>query len=250
MDRVLGPARIAIGLVIMALGVAVFIVAALLLLPWRRLRIRLGNVFGKTICRTMVWLSGCPLTLRGTEHLDPSRPAIYVSNHTSVLDIFIGSWLAPWGTVGIAKKEIVWYPFFGQLYLLSGHLRLDRGKRDRAVASLGSLSDLVCRHGLSIFMWPEGTRSRDGRLLPLKKGIAHLALQTGLPIVPIVVAGAHRAWEKRTLRVRAVPIDVTVLPAMSTAHWTAEDIDKNLAELHARFAEALPEEQRPLRQAA
>lgn len=245
MDRLLGLARLGVGLVIMALGVGAFITLTLPLLPWRRARIRVGNVFGKTICRTMVWLSGCPLTMTGTEHLDPGRPAIYVSNHTSVLDIFLGAWLAPWGTVGIAKKEIVYYPFFGQLYLLSGHLRLDRSRRDRAVASLALLAELVRSYRLSVFMWPEGTRSRDGRLLPLKKGLAHLALQTGLPIVPIVVSGAHKAWEKRTLRVQVVPIEVTVLPPIPTEHWSADHLAEHLAEVHARFAETLPDEQRP-----
>jgi 1-acyl-sn-glycerol-3-phosphate acyltransferase len=94
-------------------------------------------------------------------------------------------------------------------------------------------------------MWPEGTRSRDGRLLPFKKGIVHLALQTGLPIVPVVVQGAHRAWEKNTIRLHRVPIAVRALPAIDTSTWSLDRVEQHLAELESAFLEVLPAEQQP-----
>ncbi len=250
MDRLSSLLRIVVGFVMMAVGVLVFAVVCTVLLPWRGLRIRACNAFGKTVCRSMVWLSGCSLSIRGAEHLQSDRPAIYVSNHTSILDVFLASWLSPFGTVGIAKKEVVYYPFFGQLYLLSGHLRIDRRDRGRAIASMQALADLVGSRGLSIFLWPEGTRSRDGRLLPFKKGVVHLALQTGLPVVPMVVSGAHRAWEPKTMKIRPVPIEVEVLPPISTTDWSGEDMEAHLETLTEAFSKVLPENQKPARAAA
>lgn len=237
--------RFGLALLLMALAAFGFGAVMLLLLPSRVLRVRLGNLFGKTVSRLIMRITGCPVTVEGSEHLNPARPAIYVSNHTSALDIFVCSWLAPWGTVGVAKREIVYYPFFGQLYLLSGHLRIDRGQTEAAKASMKRLGDLVQQKRLSIFLWPEGTRSRDGRLQPFKKGMAHLALQTGLPIVPLVVRGAHKAWVKNSLKLARVPIHVQVLPAIDTSHWSTRDLERCTRQVHDAFVDHLPPEQHP-----
>ncbi len=237
--------RLAVGIVFMALAVAVTCVVLVVLAPSRSLRIRTCNVFGKVVGPFMMWLSGCPLTWEGTEQLQADRPVIYVSNHTSIVDIFLAIWLSPMGTVGVAKKQVIFYPFFGQLYLLSGHLRLDRGDHGKALAAMKELAELVRMYKLSIYLWPEGTRSKSGRLLPLKKGIVHLAITTGLPILPVVVAGAHEAWVKNTLTIAPVPIKVTILPPIDTSGWTIEDADAQLATLNRAFAQALPERQQP-----
>ena len=150
------------------------------------------------------------------------------------------------GTVGVAKKQVVWYPLIGVLYLLSGHLRIDRSNSAQAREGLREMGDIVRKNRLSIWMWPEGTRSRDGRLLPFKKGIIHLALQTGLPIVPVVVTGAHLAWTKNSFAVRRVPIGVHVFPAIDTSSWTVDKVDAYAEQLHQVFADALPPEQRPV----
>ncbi len=217
----------------------------LALLPSRNARIRACNHYGHVMGRFYMHLAGCPLSIEGREHLDPNKPAIYVSNHSSVLDIFLAIWLSPVGTVGIAKKEVARIPVFGQLYALSGHLLIDRGDSDKAVKSLQHLATYVRENRLSIFLWPEGTRSRSGRLLPFKKGVAHLAIQTGLPVVPIVVEGAHLCWTKETLTVRPHPVGVRVLPPVDTSSWTVDDIDEAIASLHRLFADHLPEGQKP-----
>jgi lysophosphatidate acyltransferase len=249
-DRVFGPLRLIVGFVLFALYTAAWASVLVVLLPWRILRIKAINHYGTVAGGTAMWLSGCPLTFEGREHLDAARPALYISNHTSILDLFLGMWISPVGTVGVAKKQVVYYPLLGQLYLLSGHLRIDRGNSEKAIASLRHMGEVVRKHHLSIWMWPEGTRSRDGRLLPFKKGIVHLALQTGLPIVPVIVTGAHHAWRKGSLAVQRVPIRITALPAIDTTGWEAAKVDDYTAQLHQVFENALPPEQRPLSQAA
>jgi 1-acyl-sn-glycerol-3-phosphate acyltransferase len=237
--------RLFLGLIVLGFNTTLCMIACALLMPSRVARIKVCNYYGKVTGPLMMKVSGCPLEFEGMEHLDGDRPAIYVSNHTSIVDIFLAIWLSPVGTVGIAKKEVVYYPFFGQMYLLSGHLRIDRGKSEKARASLAALGEVVRQNKLSIYIWPEGTRSRSGRLLPVKKGVVFMAEQTGLPVVPIVVAGAHEAWVKNTLRMSPVPIKVTILPPIDTSTWTGKTADAHALEIHEAFRSALPAEQQP-----
>ena len=222
-----------------------WLVVLVVLLPWRIGRIKTCNHFGSATGAGIARVSSCPLTIVGREE-HGRQPGIYVSNHTSVFDIFLGMWLSPTGTVGVGKRSVVLYPFIGQLYLLSGHLLIDRSNPERAHASLARLSQYVRDHGLSIFIWPEGTRSRDGRLGRFRKGFAHLALQTGLPVVPMVVTGAYKAWPKGTLSVRVVPLRVEFLEPIETSGWSRDTLDEHIAEVKARFAAALPEDQQPV----
>jgi len=168
--------RIAASFVLVSSGAVVYLSLSLLLLPWRPLRIRIGNVYGKTVAPPVAWILGVRTRVRHRERLAESRPAIYVTNHTSTLDVLIAMWLCPVGGCGIAKKEIARIPFFGWAYWLSGHLLIDRGDREGAIAALAATAEFVRRHRLSIWIWPEGTRSRNGRLLPFRKGFAHLAI--------------------------------------------------------------------------
>lgn len=242
--------RIGVGLAYMALASAVHAVVLIVLLPSRYLRQRSCNLWGWVTGRFCLWISGSRVTVEGREHLSGAQPAIFVSNHTSMLDIFVGIGFSPLGTVGVAKKEVVLYPFFGQLYWLSGHLRIDRGNHAEAVRAMKKLEGEVRRYRSSIWMWPEGTRSKTGRLLPFKKGIVHLAVATGLPVVPVVVSGAQRAMAARSLRLEPTHITVRALPAIDTSAWQERPIDDVLAELHALFVANLPDDQKPLEAAA
>ena len=238
--------KLLVGWPAMVFFFSIMIIILIILLPSQVVRIRTCNYFGKIVGRFYIRLSGCPFTIQGRQRLDPHRPAIYVSNHTSVLDIFIAIWHSPVGTCGVAKKQIIYYPFFGLLYALSGHLRIDRGNSKKAVASMKALAETVKKHSLSIFLWPEGTRSRNGRLLPFKKGMVHLAVQTGLPVIPFVVTGAHKSWEARTHTIHKVPICLEVLPPIDTSHWSTRSIEEAIEEVHARFRKVLPADQQPL----
>jgi lysophosphatidate acyltransferase len=245
-ERVISFARLFVGLAFLGTMVAGAMLILLPMLPWHSARIKFTNHFGHVVGRTIMWIAGCPVEVRGQEHISPDRPAIYAGNHTSIFDAFTSIWLSPVGTVGVAKKEIIWYPFYGVAWLLAGHLTLDRGNSQKARRSMQRMGEIIRKKSLHLFMWPEGTRAKDGRILPFKKGVIHLALQTKLPIVPMVTEGAHRAWEKASITMRKVPITVTFLPPIDTSHWTEDRIDEHLAELRDKFLEALPSDQLPL----
>ncbi|MCH7892082.1 MAG: 1-acyl-sn-glycerol-3-phosphate acyltransferase [Gemmatimonadetes bacterium] len=182
-------ARIAASFAVVSSVSVVYLSLSLLLLPWRPLRIRIGNVYGKTVGRPVARILGVRTRVRHRARLAESRPAIYVTNHTSALDVFIGMWLCPMGGCGIAKKEIARIPFFGWAYRLSGHLLIDRGDREGAIAALEATAEVVRRNHLSIWIWPEGTRSRTGQMAPFKAGVGLLARFTRRPVVPVYVEG-------------------------------------------------------------
>ncbi len=238
--------RIAASFVLVSSGAVLYLLLSLLLLPWRPLRIRIGNLYGKTFAPPVARILGVRTRVRHRERLAESRPAIYVTNHTSVLDVLIAMWLCPMGGCGIAKKEIARIPFFGWAYRLSGHLLIDRGDREGAIAALAATAELVRRHRLSIWIWPEGTRSRDGRLLSFRKGFVHLALATGLPVVPLVLHGAHERLPDRSFTLIPGELEVEVLEPIDTRSWKPETVDEHVEQVHGIVGRALRPAQRLL----
>lgn len=246
LDRVLSPLRLAAGFGLTAASSAALIPMALALLPSRPARVKLCNYYGKLLGRALISVAAIKPIVRNRERIQKAYPAIYVSNHASVSDVFFAIWLCPVGGCGIAKKEIGNIPFFGWLYRLSGHLLIDRSDRQGAIAAMAETAEVVRKHNLSIWMWPEGTRSKDGRLLPIKKGLGHLAIATGLPVVPVVLHNTHKSWTKNEMRLRPTTVEVDILEPIRTDHWTAETLDENLAEVHRAFAAALNPAQKPV----
>jgi 1-acyl-sn-glycerol-3-phosphate acyltransferase len=238
--------RVVAAFVLVATSALLFIALALLLLPSRVARIKLCNIYGKTVGRAVVALSGARPVVEHGERLASSFPAIYVANHASTLDAFLSIWLCPIGGCGVMKREVVRIPFFGWLYLLSGHLLIDRGDRSRAIGALDEMAALVRRRGLGIWIMPEGTRSPDGRLGRFKPGFVHLAIATGLPVVPVVYAGAHLVWPARGLRLVPGPVTTTVLPRIDTRGWQRETAQAHADEVRAFIAGALPPDQQPV----
>jgi lysophosphatidate acyltransferase len=147
--------------------------------------------------------------------------------------------------VGVAKKEVLYYPFYGQAWWLAGHVFLDRGQTSKAKESLRRAAKLIQDEGLHVCILPEGTRSRSGRLLPFKKGFVHLALETKLPIVPMVTIGLQNAWKKSSLVVEPCDVEIVFLPPISTEGWTLERVDEHVATVRDAIAAALPPEQQP-----
>ena len=243
--RLEGYLRLALGFIFLGIVMPAWMLALIPFLPWRLTRIHMTNHLGTVAGSGVMWLSGCPLEIVGHDKVSADRPVIYAGNHTSIYDAFTSIWLSPLGTVGVAKREIIYYPIYGLAWYLSGHLRIDRANTARGKASIRRLSAYVQNNGLHVYMFPEGTRSTDGRLLPLKKGIVHLAMQTGLPIMPVVTSGAHLAWDKGTLQLRRTPIRVEFLDPISTDGWSEASSDEHIQEIWEAMRAALPPDQQP-----
>jgi lysophosphatidate acyltransferase len=246
LSRVATIARVLTAFIVFVLYCVCVIPLALVLLPWRATRVRVFNRHARLLAAAVIGIAGVRLRVRNEERLQRSFPAIYVTNHVSAFDVIIGMRLCPVGGVGVMDTAVTRVPGYGQVYSLSGHAIIARAKPREAIDALREVSRFVKRHRLGIWILPEGGRSGDGRLRRFKAGFVHIAVETGLPVVPVVLHGVHRLWSRRrfpTLSTRE--IEVEVLPPVDTRAWRAETRREHAAEVQALFAAALHEDQKP-----
>jgi len=147
-----------------------------------------------------LWLSGCRRLAAPFPAL-PEGPLIFASNHESALDIWVLVERLPRNVRFVAKKELFRIPIFGWYLRLGGHVPVDRGNRAQALGSLHAAAGLV-RSGTSLIVFPEGTRSRDGRVQPFKKGPFALAQEAGVPVVPVAISGSGAVTPSGLIAVR------------------------------------------------
>lgn len=208
--------------------------AAVLSGSWRRAI----NVAISTWGELGTALAGLDLQVTGEEHLWSHRPAVFIFNHQSGIDMLLLCRLLRRDIIGIAKQEVRRNPFFGPFFALAGTVFIDRFNHEKAVAAMAPAVD-VLKQGVSIVLAPEGTRSVTPRLGRFKKGAFHLAMAAGVPIVPIVFRNALDALPKHGIVVRPATVEVVVHPPIPTTGWTAADLDREVAAVHALYEHTL-----------
>jgi len=196
-----------------AFMVLVTVVSILLAAPFlgpRRAFFTLGPMF----YRAVFAVCGIRYTIEGWENLpEPIRsgaqPAIFMCNHESQLDPPFLVGVVPSHPVFIAKKEVKLLPLVGWAAMCAGVIFIDRGDREKAIGSLAAAAAEI-RAGKSVVVFPEGTRTRTGELLPLKKGSFNLALEAGVPVVPMGLRGAYQVLPPGGLRIRPGHYDLRI----------------------------------------
>lgn len=160
--------------------------------------------------RAMVRLAGVRVRLEGADREKLDRPLVVVANHQSWYDVFVLAGFLPGRARFVAKEELRRIPLFGAAWETCGHIRVNRGDRAEAVRSLNEAGARIRDERLNVILFPEGTRSPDGSLLPFKKGAFVLALQTGVPILPVGISGSRAVMRKGSFRIRPGEIRVRV----------------------------------------
>ncbi|HSP18578.1 MAG TPA: lysophospholipid acyltransferase family protein [Myxococcaceae bacterium] len=173
----------------------------------------------------MLWFSGAELRITGLPESGWDRPAIYVMNHQSSLDIPAAFAILPVDLRFIAKHTLRKVPFLGWYMSWTGMVFVDRSNSTQAVGTLNAAADRV-RGGISLLAYPEGTRSRDGTVLPFKKGPFVLALQAGVPIVPVAIQGSLEVMPSGLKPLRPGVVRVAVGAPLPTADLTTADRDE------------------------
>ncbi|WP_311567520.1 1-acylglycerol-3-phosphate O-acyltransferase [Photobacterium arenosum] len=128
---------------------------------------------------------------RGQERIKGVGRAVYISNHQNVFDFVTSPGMVRPRTVSIGKKSLLWIPFFGPLYWITGNILIDRENKAKARDTIKQVADTIHERNLSVWMYPEGTRSKGRGLLPFKTGAFRMAIEAGVPIVPMVVSSTH-----------------------------------------------------------
>ncbi len=186
---------------------------------------------------------GVRVHVKGIERI-PACACIFAANHTSSADAPAVVWSIPRRIAILLKRSLFEYPIVGQAFHLAQFIPVDRFDRDSAIVSMDKATEAI-RAGQSFLIYPEGTRSNDGRLQEFKKGTAVMAIKAGVPIVPIACSGAHRVMEKRKLNVKPGDILVEFLAPIEASQYTFEQRDALTARLHDELAAGLPPDQRP-----
>ena len=196
------------------------------------------------IANAGVRAAGIRVVVTGLEHVPVDRPSIYMCNHVSNLDPPVLLPMLPGRSSVLLKKELMNIPILGRAMRLGQFVPVERGgNRDAAQASVIAAGEAL-RSGLHILVFPEGTRSRDGRLMTFKKGPFYLAQQMQAPIVPIAISGTETMMHKGSVAITPGMARVQLLPVVEPADYaTREDL---LRAVRQAIAEALPEEMKPV----
>ncbi len=196
------------------------------------------NVAGSVWSDLGTSLAGIDLRVEGEEHLWSRRPAVFIFNHQSGLDAILVLKMLRRDLTGVAKQELRRNPVFGPLFGAAGVVFVDRFHTARAIDALGPAVEAL-RQGRSLAIAPEGTRSRTPRLGRFKKGAFHMAMQAGVPIVPIVFRNVLDALPRDALVVRPATVEAVVLPPIDTSGWTREGLDHEIRAVRRRYLEVL-----------
>lgn len=191
-------------------------------------------------CQLGLSLAGVRLRIAaGEEYLESARPCVFVFNHQSKLDVPILGALLKHDITGVAKQEVRSVPAIGQLMAMAGMVFIDRSNTARAIEAMAPAVAKLRDEGVSLAIAPEGTRSVTPRVGPFKKGAFHIAMQAGVPVVPIVIRNAGQLMWRGDQLVRPGTVDIRVLPPVDTSSWTAASVGQHAGEVREMFVRTL-----------
>jgi 1-acyl-sn-glycerol-3-phosphate acyltransferase len=218
-------------------------VAALIGFPWTFITgdIRLLYRMFMIGCWTGVRLTGVRVQTVGLDMLDPARTYIFMSNHVSNLDPPIITPLIPKRTSVMVKKELLSYPILGRAMRMGSMVPVDRGNRGAGIESV-RIAKQVVQQGLNMTIYVEGHRSFDGKLLPFKKGPFYLAMECGVPVVPLTITGTHLLMPKGRFAIKPGTATVIFHPPIEPKDFGSREC--LMEKVRAVIDSGLPEEYR------
>ncbi|HIO30545.1 MULTISPECIES: lysophospholipid acyltransferase family protein [Marinobacter] len=196
-----------------------------------------NRLLARTIARVGRLLLGMERSLEGADNMPQDRPTVVIANHQHNDDLFVMGDLLPPRTVTVGKSSLIWIPFFGQVFWLGGNVILNRGRSHKAVAVMQATSEAISRDRKSLWVFPEGTRSRGRGMQSFKKGAFHAAIASGAPITMVCAS----QYYDRTLgwSGRREPVAIRVLPPVETAGLTVADIPQLMAQCRQQMEAAI-----------
>jgi len=211
--------------------------------PWTLISRRVDALYRSAmwIALTGTRIAGVTWRRIGYEQLDLSRNYIFMSNHVSNLDPPLLIPLLPHRVTIMVKRELFNIPILGSAMLMADCVPIDRQNRDAAIASVRQAEDVI-RRGHHMMVYPEGTRSPDGKLLPFKKGPFYMAMETGVPIVPITLLNTETLWPKGKFFVKQGEAQVIFHPPIDPKQFGNRD--ELVKAVRDQIASALPPERR------
>ena len=208
-------------------GLTLWIGTGAIVASWRGVKWKRGGCYDR---QSRAWGTGLlkanriSLTTHGLERLDPEQPYVFASNHTSLVDIWALMAALPHSLRFVAKQEMLKLPVLGRAMRSSGHIFIDRKRLKSAFGAYDSAAAAI-RSGISAAVFPEGTRSGTGQLLPFKRAPFVLAIAAGVPVVPVYIPDAWRILAPGSVRLHPGRVEVRLGDPIPTEGMTAEDRD-------------------------
>ena len=171
---------------------------------------------------SICWASGVEVTVTGTEPLDPEKPYIFAANHQSQFDILVLQGYLGVDFRWLAKKELFRVPIWGPAMRRAGYIPVDRSHGRKAIKSLDEAAQKIAS-GTSVIIFPEGTRSKDGKLQDFKAGAMVLAIKSGVPIVPVAILGTYEILPKGKLLMTPGKVQIRAGCPIETKNCSARD---------------------------
>jgi len=218
-------------LVTLVLGIVVILVA---------LFSRNGNVphlIARAWARSILMVAGIPVQVEGIENLNIDGSYILMPNHQSNFDIPVLLGCLPVQFRWLAKAELFKIPIFGRGMRGCGYISIDRSNRKSAFRSLAEAAQKI-RDGVSVLIFPEGTRSWDGEIQPFKKGGFVLSVDAGVPIIPIIISGTRAVMPKGKLMIRRLPVRMQILTPIATSNYTRKTKDELMGVVRTTISNA------------
>lgn len=206
----------------------------------RRDRSRVAYDYAMAMAKLMRPPLGLKVRVSGRENMTRERPCIYIANHQSAYDVPVLAELHLPNTVVVGKKELTRIPLFGWLYRVTGNVLIDRSNTAHAVGRLKEAEAAIREQGVSVWIFPEGTRGKSrGKLLPFKKGGFYMAIATGAPLVPVVVGPLAEVFDLKRRIARPGTVSVRVLEPIPTTGMSESDVEELIRLARTRMEEAL-----------
>lgn len=191
-------------------------------------------------CRLIAWSIFANIHVHGKEHLSADRAYVYMANHSSLIDTPALFAYLPYQFKIMAKKHLFYFPFMGWHLWTAGNFPIDQSDARKTAKSLKGVIEGV-RAGKSLAVFPEGTRSPDGRLQEFKQGAFKIALRAGAPIVPVTIIGSSRLLPKGSLAPRPGRVDVVIGEPIETKEYSEKQLPELIAATWQAIAAPLEE---------
>jgi len=193
--------------------------------------------------RSILAASPIEVTVKGLSNIDPDKSYVYMSNHQSNYDIPILLGHLPVQFRWLAKIELFRIPLFGYAMKRAGYICIDRSNQKSAFESLKKAAEII-RSGVSVMIFPEGTRSRDGKIGSFKKGGFVLAVESGVPILPIIIRGTYSVMSRNRLLIKPGKVTLEILRPVETSGFTKETKDNLMEKIRNIMCEYIDEEKK------
>lgn len=188
--------------------------------------------------KVVLWICGVRLEIEGLENVDASLPRIYMSNHQSYFDIFAVLAGLPVNFKFILKQELMKIPFLGPAIRRAGYIGIDRSEPKKALRSMNEAANRI-KNGVSVLIFPEGTRSDNGDVQSFKKGGFHLAIKSGCDIVPVAITNSRNIVPKGSRKINRGSIIMNIGQAISIKEYPKRQMDRLIEETRSKIIDQM-----------